>query len=90
MTEELQELKEEIAQLATRMGNVEGYFNNFDVTLTNHMTDYKQQQTEIQKKVNVLESKLTWAFWVIFTLLMTVISGFIAGLILLIQAYLTS
>jgi len=85
---ELDELKEEIGQLATRMGNVEGYFNNFDVTLNNHMTDYKHKQESIDKAVSAVEGKLNWGFWVIFSLLMTVIAGFIAATVMLLGALL--
>lgn len=85
MSDDLQEIKEEIAGLGTRMGNVEGYFNNFDVTLTNHMTDYKITQQSMDKKINNVESKLTWGFWVIFGLLTTVLAGFITGFIVLLQ-----
>lgn len=81
--DEFQELKDEIAQLGTRMDNVEGYFNNFDITLTNHMEDYKRVQDSIDKKVRGLESKLSWTFWVIFGLLTTVLAGFIGGFVVL-------
>lgn len=45
---EAQALREEIGQVATRLDNVEGYFNNFDITLSNHMSDYKKTQEKIE------------------------------------------
>lgn len=78
MSNELQEIKEEIARLGTRLDNVEGYFDNFNTTLTNHMTDYKREQKTMGKTVGDLTTKFNWGFWVIFSLLTTVICGFIA------------
>ena len=88
MAEELQELKDEIAGLGTRMGNVEGYFDNFNTTLENHMNDYKTKQDAIDKKVDSMGGKLSWAFWVIFSLLMVVLGGLIGGSVMLLQQYL--
>lgn len=45
--EDMRTVKEELGKLATRLDNVEGYFGNFDITLNNHMNDYKRQQREI-------------------------------------------
>lgn len=88
MSNELQELKNEIAGLATRMDNVEGYFDNFNATLENHMTDYRARQESIDKKVNSMEGKLSWAFWVIFGLLTAVLTGLIGSSVVLLQRYL--
>ena len=40
-------LLEEFAQISLRLDNVEGYFSNFDITLNNHMTDYKKAQDRL-------------------------------------------
>ena len=75
-----QELKEELAQLAVRLGNVEGYFENFDTTLHNHMGDYAKRQEAIAEKVEKLglvlaamqgryELAVTLIRWVIFPML---------------------
>lgn len=87
MSKELQEIKDEIASLGTRMDNVEGYFNNFDITLTNHMTDYALKQTKIDGKLKSLYSRFTWGFWVIFSLLTLVLGAFITGTVMLLQQY---
>jgi len=47
---DVQSIKEEVAQLATRLDNIEGYFQNFDATLNNHMNDYKKTQDEIREE----------------------------------------
>jgi len=70
--EELQHLQEEIAQISSRLDNVEGYFSNFDITLNNHMTEYDH-------KLDGLKSRFVWGFWVIFSLLTVAIGGLIAG-----------
>lgn len=85
MSEELQEIKEEMAQLGARMDNVEGYFDNFNTTLTNHMEDYKKRQEDIGRKVSAMEGRLNWGFWVIFALLTTVLAGFVGGFVVLLQ-----
>lgn len=87
MSNEFQELKEEIGGLAARMGNVEGYFDNFNTTLENHMEDYKAKQDSIDEKVSSMGGRLSWTFWVTFSLLMAVIAGFIGGFVALLQAY---
>ena len=51
---EMKELKEETAHLDIRLGNIEGYFQNFDTTLNNHMNDYKDEQGRIRDKVDAL------------------------------------
>ncbi len=48
------ELKDEMGQLATRLDNVEGYFCNFDTTLNNHMTEYKETQKAIRDEQRTL------------------------------------
>lgn len=83
MGNELQEIKEELAQLATRMDNIEGYFSTFDTTLTNHMNDYKVKQDSIDKNVDQIEGRLVWGFWVIFGLLTVVLAGFVGGFVIL-------
>ena len=52
--QDVQAIKEEVGQLRTRLDNIEGYFQNFDTTLNNHMNDYKEEQRKIREKVNDL------------------------------------
>lgn len=59
---ELQAIKDETGQLAVRLDNIEGYFANFDTTLTNHMTDYakaqgaiREEQQKIHEKVDIID-----------------------------------
>ena len=73
MIGELQEIKEEMAQLATRMENMEGHFQDFDTTLNNHMTDYARKQSAMGREMADMKSKATWGFWVVFGLLTTVL-----------------
>lgn len=76
MSEELQEIKDEIGRVSTRLDNVEGYFDNFDVTLGNHMKSY-------DRKLEALRSKFVWGFWVIFCLLVAALGGLIGGAVAL-------
>lgn len=76
MVDGLQEIKDEIARNGTRLDNVEGYFSNFDTTLSNHMTSYDQ-------KLDALRGKFVWGFWVIFSLLVAALGGLIAGAVAL-------
>lgn len=85
---ELQEIKEEIAQIVTRLGNVEGYFDNFNTTLENHMTDYKEKQRETDGRVRGMAGKLSWGFWVIFSLLTLILGGFVTGCVILLTRFL--
>lgn len=88
MPGELQDIKEEIGQISIRLGNVEGYFDNFNTTLENHMTDYKAKQEEVDKKVREVAGRLSWGFWVIFSLLVLVLGGFVTGCVILLISYL--
>jgi hypothetical protein len=56
---ELQAVKDEIGQLGTRLDNVEGYFQNFDTTLNNHMNDYKKRQDEVVAEQAKLRELIT-------------------------------
>lgn len=56
--EQLREIKEETAQLVTRLDNVEGYFDNFGTTLNNHMIEYAERQKEISTKQEKLSADL--------------------------------
>lgn len=76
MSEELQEIKDEIAQNGIRLDNVEGYFSNFNTALDNHMRGYDQ-------KLDALRSKFVWGFWVIFGLLVAALGGLIGGAVAL-------
>lgn len=85
MSTELDEIKMETAGIAIRLDNVEGYFNNFDTTLNNHMTDYAKRQEDMRKEIKSLWSKFTWGFWIIFSLLLIVIGGITTGAVMLLQ-----
>ncbi len=52
MSDELQELKEEVAQTNMRLDGVEGYFDNFDTTLNNHMNDYNAKLDSLRRFTN--------------------------------------
>lgn len=54
---ELQAMKDELGSISTRLDNVEGYFQNFDTTLNNHMNDYARVQGEIQEKQTTLNTE---------------------------------
>ena len=75
------DLKQEMAQILTRIENTEGYFDNFDTTLNNHMTDYN-------RKLSDLRNLFKWGFWIVFTLLVLVMGSGGALLVMLAQQYL--
>lgn len=88
-------IKEEVASLSTRLDNIEGYFQNFDMTLNNHMNDYKREQEEQAKRLAAVEgglkrlSKLfNLGFWVVFSLLTIVLGAGGALLVILAMEYL--
>lgn len=81
MNTELQEIKNEIGGISARLENVEGYFNNFDTTLNNHMVDY-------DRRLSNLRNMLTWAFWVLFSLFVIAFGGLISIAVILVQQYL--
>lgn len=85
MSDELQEIKEEIAGLATRMGNVEGHFDNFNTTLENHMTDYKEKLAAVINQLASLKSQLGWGFWVLFGLMTVALAGLVGTSAVLVQ-----
>lgn len=69
--EQYRELKEELGRQAGRLDNVEGYFDNFNTTLNNHMNSYDENQRTLQK----------WGwrgFWLLFTLDMMLLGSLIA------------
>lgn len=93
--QDVQAIKEEVGQLATRLDNIEGYFQNFDITLNNHMGDYKTEQEAQAKKLAEVESGLRnlgrsfgLGFWVVFTLLTVVLGTGGALLVVLALEYL--
>ncbi|MBU2249833.1 MAG: hemolysin XhlA family protein [Gammaproteobacteria bacterium] len=73
--QDVQGIKEEVAQLSTRLDNIEGYFQNFDTTLNNHMNDYKREQesqagrlVDVEKSMRSMVRMFNWGFWVLFGL----------------------
>ena len=93
--QDVQGIKEEVAQLATRLDNIEGYFQNFDATLNNHMNDYKTEQRAQAGKLADVEGGLkhlgkifNLGFWVVFSLLTIVLGAGGALLVILALEYL--
>ena len=82
---DIQVIKEELAGIRTRLENVEGYFQNFDTTLNNHMNDYKAKLKDTQAAIAGLRGKLSWAFWVLFGLFVMALGGLIGMSVVLIQ-----
>ncbi len=74
----LQAIKDELALIMTRIENTEGYFDNFDTTLNNHMNDYN-------KKLDDLHRWFSWAFWILFTLTLAAIAGTLSLAAILVQ-----
>lgn len=85
---DIRDIKDEIAGFGTRLENVEGFFNNFETTLNNHMTDYKADLKETNKQIAGLAGRLSWGFWVLFGLFTVAVGGLIGVAVVLVQYYL--
>lgn len=91
---EIDEIKQEMAQLKTQMDNVEGYFDNFDMTLSNHMNDYKREQAiqtkrleEIERSQKNLKTLFNLGFWILFGLTGTLYAAIIAILVVVLSKF---
>ena len=92
--QDVQGIKEEVARLATRLDNIEGYFQHFDTTLNNHMNDYKTEQEAQARRLTAVEAGLrslgrlfNLGFWVAFGLLTLVLGAGGALLVILALEY---
>lgn len=76
--EELTRLKEELGLINVRLDGVEGHFDSFDRTLSNHMNDY-------DKKLSAMRTFISWTSGVQIALVGIAISSVIGTLLFMLK-----